>query len=352
MVMRLAIDLRPLLDPFESGVTVYTKAMVAELLRQKDWHLDLFYQARERSERLHTLFPQARHIPISNSWYHLRSLFRFPRLPKGYFPREPDLIWLPDRRPFYRTEIPLVMTVHDLTPEKCWKALSFKSLIWHKIFRLKRLLELCDGVLVPSETTAADLRAGFAKLPMRVTYEGANLAKEEERPKFAKRITKRPFFFAISPADPRKRISWIVYLARRFPKLNFVIAGLKENDRRFSKIRMSERENLFLLGQISEGEKLWFFKRAKALLALSTYEGFDLPVLEAVRAKCPVIMSDISVHQELYKTPECLISDRHELFTKINQSEWKVPVPRRKYSWSVAAKRALFFFSGVIADKN
>ena len=352
MVMRLAIDLRPLLDPFESGVTVYTKAMVAEFSKSADWRLDLFYQARKRDERIHALFPRVRHLPISNSWYHLRSLFKFPRLPKGYFPREPDLIWLPDRRPFYRTQIPLVMTVHDLAPEKCPRALSLKSRLWHAIFRLKRLLKLCDGILVPSETTAAALAEKCGKLNLKVTYEGANLVKNEERPKFAKRITQRPFFFTISPADPRKRLSWIIEMARLMHRINFVIVGVKENDKRFSRMKMKERKNLFLLSQISEGEKLWLLKRAKGLLALSEYEGFDLPVLEAVKAKCPVLMSDISVHHELYKTPECFVANTRELVAQINQNKLKVPVPRRNYSWGFSANRALLFFGGVVADKN
>ncbi len=43
MSFRLAIDLRTLLEPYESGVTVYTKALVREFLQMEDLSLDLFY---------------------------------------------------------------------------------------------------------------------------------------------------------------------------------------------------------------------------------------------------------------------------------------------------------------------
>jgi len=120
MSILIAIDLRPLIEPFESGVTVYTKAMVAQFQRMKgvgdkDVELLLFYQSGRRCERIHKLFPKVRYVKVSTTWHRLRSLFAFPNLPGAYFvakrggrqpanAKQPDLIFMPDRRPFYKTK--------------------------------------------------------------------------------------------------------------------------------------------------------------------------------------------------------------------------------------------------------
>lgn len=356
--LKIAIDLRPLLTPFESGVTVYTKEMVRAFLAMPEVQVELFYQARRRCQKIHDIFPSARHIPLSNTLFHLKWMSGFRALPVGYFVTPPDLIFIPDRRPFYTLDIPLFMTVHDSVPEDYSWTLSLKSLLWHKIFPLKNLIKMCSGILVPSLTVRTEL-SRFS-LPKEVTYEGATLAKKMEKPEMAEEILKRPFFLAISPMDPRKRLEWIYKSAEKFPKMNFVIAGIKKGDKRFTSkllngfLLKKSLKNLIFLEEITEGEKLWLLKNAVALLALSKYEGFDLPVLEAVKARCPVVMSDIAVHNELYKS-STQISSLDELFVAIYvalHGNAKIPVQRGKYSWELSAKRALLFFLRVLVNKN
>lgn len=350
-MLKLAVDLRPLLEPFESGVTQYTKALLREFLkRPEEVSLDLFYQARRRCERIHKLFPQVRHLPLSNTRFHLRALFGFPRLPEGYFKVKPNLIWIPDRRPFYRSEIPVVMTIHDKVPELYSSTLSPKGRLWHFIFPLRRLLKLCSGIVVPTFTTGGAIQS---KLPKEVTYEGVTLAKPKA-PLLAKKLTKAPFFLMISPSDPRKRLSWLFKMAERFPKAQFVVLGIKPSDKRFARLKVHTASNVLLLSEVSEEEKSWYLRHACALLALSKYEGFDLPVLEAVTAKCPVIMSDIPVHNELYKKA-CMVKTLESLEGAVYRalhSKIEIPVPRGTYTWEKTADRTLLFFLRVLFHKD
>ena len=350
MTLRIAVDLRPLLDPHESGVTVYTKSILKRLLKDESVEWDLFYQARTRCERLHELFPQVRHLQKSNTLFHLKSVLRFPTLPKNYFEQQPDLLWMPDRRPFYRCPFPVVMTVHDRIPETEKASLSFKSRLWHGLFPLKRLLPLTKGLLFPSLTVAQNVRS---RNPKEVTYEGVEPFHRPERPNaLPKKL--QDFFFTLSPADPRKRLEWIVRAAERFPKMNFVIAGVKTGDRRFKKLNLQELENLILLPQVTEAEKAWLYRNTRALLALSRAEGFDLPVLEAVHAKCPVLLSEIPVHNELYKEAEWIRTeeDLWKALYLAEETKLKVPTPRGNYSWDKAAERTLLFFLRVLRHKD
>jgi glycosyltransferase involved in cell wall biosynthesis len=329
-------------------VTIYTKAMVDELLKVPDLELDLFYQARERSEAIHQRYPQVRHLALSNTVFHLRSLFRFPPLPVNYFLNEPDLIWLPDRRPFYRTTIPVVLTVHDRVPEQWRSTLSLKGRLWHRLFSLRRLQGFCSGLLFPSLTVAQSVRT---RLPWEVTYEGAQLAKAMLKPKG---VPAGDFVLSLAPLDPRKRLFWVFALAQRFPKVSFVCAGLKKQDSRFSRLRVPNLPNLYSLASVTEEEKKWLLKNATVILALSAYEGFDLPVLEAISAKTPVILSDISVHQELYKNA-VFVKDQNELQVALYsalQGDGKIPQLRGDYSWKKAADRALLFFFRVLLYKD
>ncbi|MFA4814546.1 MAG: glycosyltransferase [Candidatus Gracilibacteria bacterium] len=350
-MLKLAVDLRPLLEPLESGVTQYTKALAREFLKRSDEvELDFFYQARKRCERIHELFPTVRHLPFSNTCFHFRCLFGFPRLPGNYFKKKPDLIWIPDRRPFYCSNIPLVMTIHDKVPELYASTLSLKGRLWHFIFPLRRLLKLCSGIVVPTFSIGASIRT---QMPKEVTYEGVFLASPKP-PLLAKKLAKAPFFLMISPSDPRKRLHWLFKMAERFSKVNFVVLGLKPSDKRFARLKIHTAPNLYFFPEISEGEKSWYLHHARALLALSKYEGFDLPVLEAVTAKCPVIMSDIPVHNELYKKA-CMVktlSDLEGAVYRALHSKIEIPQPRGIYTWEKTADRTLLFFLRVLFHEN
>jgi len=346
-MLHIAVDLRPLLEPFESGVKVYTRAMVQALLRRKDVELDLFYQASKPCPWIHQDFPQARFLQRSNMWFHLRSLFAFPALKEADFPQQPDLIWLPDRRPFFKGKIPLVMTLHDYVPEHFAGSFSFKSRLWHRIFPLPRLLSLCSGLLFPSQSIADEFKGHG--LPFAVTYEGAEVGQLQEKP--ALLPDGRSFFLMIAPADPRKGLDFLCAIAKARPDCFFVVAGLKTQEHRFSRLALEFPPNVLALGAFTEAEKTYLLKHAKALLALSAYEGFDLPVLEAVQHACPVILRDIPVHRELYSGEGFWVKTWQDALPLLDK-DLPLVQARQSMSWDSAAEKALLCFSGVVGNKN
>ena len=52
---------------------------------------------------------------------------------------------------------------------------------------------------------------------------------------------------------------------------------------------------------VSDSELWYLYNNAQALLVPSMYEGFSLPLVEALHADIPVICSDIQVHREVAK---------------------------------------------------
>lgn len=342
----IAIDCRPIIEDRISGVSVYAHAMIAAMRSLPGVKLQLFYQNYARAEHLHEKYPDIVFHRLSSRGFHLKSVFRAPALPETYFKQQPDLIWLPDRRPFYRTDIPVVMTIHDRVPQKAAASLSWRSRLWHALFSTERLLKQVDGVLCPSFTIEQEIPRD---IPRRVTYEGSMPVKGEMPPQMPK-----DFSLFIAPNDPRKGVKHLLQLAADFPKDAFVWIGSSSEDSRFAKRNYKIPKNIVRLHEVSEAQKWGLLRRARLLLALSDYEGFDLPVLEAVEAKCPVILSDISVHRELYTKAE-FVSGYEEIFTAyVKSKHGKLPVPKARghYSWTEAAHMALLFFRRVIENKN
>jgi len=342
----IAVDCRPLIDKRVSGVSVYTREIINELKKEPSVSLSFFYQNGKRIEHLHQEFEDIEFIQASSSLFHMMASLKTTRLAANYFKKKPDLIWLPDRRPFYKTEIPVVMTIHDMVPKYAPRSLSWKSKLWHGLFPTRRLLKNIDGVLCPSFTVEQEIPR---TMPRRVTYEGARASKTSKVNGIPK-----DFVLFIAPNDPRKGIENFLRLVSDFPKENFVWAGKKSNDHRFSSKKAKSYPNLRVIESFTNAEKWWLLRNAKALLAISEYEGFDLPALEAVHAKCPVILSDIDVHRELYSGAN-FVSNYEELkteFLRARTGKLSLAKARGSYTWKSAAERSLLFFRRVIENKD
>jgi len=342
-ILVIAVDCRALIEERVSGVSVYTDSVISELNKLSDVKLQLFYQHARRADHLHVKYPEIKWIKRSSTLFHFKWLLGNPMPDLGL---SPDVFWLPDRRPFYRTSVPVVMTVHDMVPLRNPQSLSLKSRLWHRLFSTKKLLRRVDGVICPSFTVEQEIPR---KMLRCVTYEGARIGRPGKAIKNLKN-----FSLMLAPADPRKRFKWMIRLAKEFPKDKFVWAGVKPDDDRFKKNKSKLPRNIHRFHQISDEKKNWLLRNANLLFALSEYEGFDLPVLEAVRAKTPVILSNISVHQELYKGVNFIntYDDLRTEYLRSRQNSLPIPIPRGNYTWEAAAKRTLLFLRRVVENKN
>jgi glycosyltransferase involved in cell wall biosynthesis len=111
------------------------------------------------------------------------------------------------------------------------------------------------------------------------------------------------YFLCLSTLEPRKNIAGIIdaYLSwQETTKVNvaLVIAG-KEYPEIFSGTRFKKHPNIHLTGFIDEEDKALLYQHALAFLYPSFYEGFGLPILEAMQCGTPVITSDATSMPEV-----------------------------------------------------
>ncbi len=106
------------------------------------------------------------------------------------------------------------------------------------------------------------------------------------------------FLFGIGTVVPKKNYKLAIEMALQKPELKIVVAGTtfhsyaKDFEQEIIKHNIGDR--VFLLGEITEADKLYLYKKAKAFFHPSFLEGFGLPVIEAMHLGKPVVCSNVT----------------------------------------------------------
>jgi glycosyltransferase involved in cell wall biosynthesis len=114
------------------------------------------------------------------------------------------------------------------------------------------------------------------------------------------------YILAVGHLEARKNyinlIDAFLNLSRRWSKMGLVIVG-KDNGEEQAIRRLVEKLNLLgrvkILASISDRELVELYRSAQLLVFPSLYEGFGIPLLEAMATDCPLAVSDIDVFHEI-----------------------------------------------------
>ena len=112
----------------------------------------------------------------------------------------------------------------------------------------------------------------------------------EERPLPERQPAARPFFLFVGTLEPRKNVAALVEAwraTREQTGADLVIAGRHRSDF----VPIASCDGLNFLGEVSDPELPRLYSDALAFVYPTFYEGFGLPVLEAMQCGCPVITS-------------------------------------------------------------
>jgi glycosyltransferase involved in cell wall biosynthesis len=210
-----------------------------------------------------------------------------------------------------RCQAPIVVTLHDLIPWVTggWRTVGERSRWWLG----RRLLRRADLVIAPSEATARDARhvanvpddrlvvipEGVA--PGFAPAEGAHLRVAERHG-----ITK-PYFVFVGALDARKDPSallrsWEV-AQQAGADVELVLAGAA------SRQAPAEMGAAHRLGYLEHTALVDVYSAATCLLFPSRYEGFGLPILEAMACGCPAVTYRNSSLPEVAGDAAILVAD-------------------------------------------
>jgi glycosyltransferase involved in cell wall biosynthesis len=188
-----------------------------------------------------------------------------------------------------------VMTLHDLSP---WRELA-----WHSgADRVRRrtplliALGLATMIITPTRAVRADVLERFQIHPSRVAVV-PEAAAECFRPR-AQRSAAKPYLLFAGTLEPRKNVAEVVERWRALRgkhDIRLVLAGRVRDD--FTP--PAPEPDLELTGAVSDDELAVLYSNATAVLYLSLYEGFGLPVLEAMQCGAPVLIGDDAAVREV-----------------------------------------------------
>jgi glycosyltransferase involved in cell wall biosynthesis len=193
----------------------------------------------------------------------------------------------------YLGSTPAVLTIHDLSPwrEKAWQGEIHNADADRVRWRTPWLVRLrrARTIVTVSEAVRREVIDHFGVAADRVRAVPL-AASSRFHPMSPTSPPQKPFFLFVATLEPRKNVSALIEgwrEARTGTNADLVIAGRIRAD--FPE--MPHYEGLHMLGEVPDQELPQLYSDALAFVYPSHYEGFGLPVLEAMQCGCPVITS-------------------------------------------------------------
>ena len=315
--MKIGIDCRTILNPQFgelAGVGHYTYYLIKYLLEtdKQNEYILFFYDRRikvpefEQANVKIVYFPGLENlgkVPFFYRHWFIPQVLRLYRLDVYHNPA--NIIPI-----FYFKKS--VITIHDLA--------IYKNPEWfpdHQFFPKRILIPWsiakAKKIIAVSQNTKDDLIKLFNinKDKIVVIHEGAedyNKFLLEEN-KIAEKVKiKDPYFLFIGTLEPRKNLVRLIEAFAEFLKIsqnkNFKLVLAGKQGWKFEPIfetieSLGLNDKVLCLGYISLEEKIYLLKNALALTYPSLYEGFGLPIVEAMNLGVPIITSNIASIPEL-----------------------------------------------------
>lgn len=194
-----------------------------------------------------------------------------------------------------------IVTIHDLIFERYPQFYSFFDRKIH-FWKFKKSAEMADLVIAISEQTKKDI-VKFLKIPeekIRVVYQGCHQAfKEKPNEEFLLQIQKKynlphSFILNVGTIEERKNLLSVVR-ALAGTKIPLVVVG--KRTKYYKKIEREIRENkveIYFLEGLSMLELAGVYRLADIFIYPSLFEGFGIPIIEALFSETVVITSNLS----------------------------------------------------------
>jgi len=234
----------------------------------------------------------------------------FHKLPQGF-----DLIHIPHSLvPFSRRRVKIVCTIQDIIPVVAHGHLGYFKEKYLR-FRIAWSLRKADHLIFTSQSTLNDVRRVFGAIG---SFSVIPLAMEPPLPTdgIPESMYPFPYYFCVGRRRGHKNVEGIL---RAFAKVashtqSHLIFGGKEDihDTQWKVLaeRLGIAARIHFTGFLSKEQLAGHYRHAVCLVFPSLYEGFGLPILEAMSYGCPVITSDMSSMPEVAGGAALLVDPR------------------------------------------
>jgi glycosyltransferase involved in cell wall biosynthesis len=244
---------------------------------------------------------------LSRLWYRLRLPLRIENWTGPLDLFHATDFFLPPVRPGTRT----MVTVHDLSfvrlPETVMPGMTNHLNQW-----VRHSVKRADHVIAVSEATRQDLIELYQTPPEKISvlYHGVTTdfrpVIERDRLSAVRQkyhLGQQPFILSVGTIQPRKNYQRLIQaFAALDPALTLVIVGSRGWNYAdvFGEVtRQNVAERVHFLGHVADADLPALYSAASLFVYPSLYEGFGLPVLEAMACGTPVVASNQSALPEV-----------------------------------------------------
>lgn len=376
--MRIGIDCRTILNPGrgeQAGVGHYNYYLVKNLLKIDkkneyvlffDWRVTNTREFKQKNTRIY-------YFPFSQYKKYLPFTYSHMLISATLVKEKLDVYHSPANVIPYMYPRPSVITVHDLAIYKhpSWfppgQKFSTKLLVPKSLHKAKKIIAV-------SQATKKDIIKLFKISSARIEtiYQGvvtqrigdAQKNKEYLRKKYK---IKDKYILYVGTIEPRKNLISLLrafsHLLHNYPKrfkdYQLIITGgegwkAKDVFRTIKELDFGQRVKW--IGYVSHDDKIALMKNASCFVFPTLYEGFGLPVLEAMSLGVPVITSKVASIPEVTGKAALLVNPNkvNELIEALNKVLGRVDLRRKmikegleqaqKFSWPKCARETLAIY--------
>jgi len=266
----------------------------------------------------------------------------------------PDIFHLTTPWPIKVPGVKTVVTIHDLIPLKVpFTTLDMKE---HFYNLFKWAAESADLILSVSEHTKKDIIEiyGVPEEKIKVTYQsykGSDVEVSEEDSVVylkSKKLLPGKYILFVGNIEPKKNIKQLIRAFAYIKKgYKLAIVGHKAwmSDSQLVGLKSYlKKKEYVMLDYVTEEELVMLYSNAFCMVFPSLYEGFGLPVLEAMYNNCPVICSDRSSLPEV-GGDAVLYVDPYKFSDIRKQLDKLITNPRLRADMIEKGKQRVEFFS-------
>lgn len=364
--MRIAVNTRFLLQQQLEGFGYFTREVLSVLTQQHPEHEFHFFFDRPFPEEFlfsgnvkgYVLSPPARHPLLWKYWFDVSVTLRLKQL-------KADVFLSPDGQCSLTTAVPQCLVVHDLGFLHYPDGYQKSHLAYYKRYTPK-FIRKAAALATVSAFSKNDIVRHYKTQPEKiaVVYNGVKEifapTDVEEQLAVKERYTGGAEYFLYAGAiQPRKNIvnllkAFSIFKRRMHSSLKLVLAGRLawKNEDFLSLLKTYKyKDDVGVTGYLAEGELAQLMAAAYAFVYPSHFEGFGVPVLEAMKCGVPVLtakasaMEEISEGAALFFDPANVDDIAYQLmFVYKNEGERSALVQKGKqiaapYTWQRTADR-------------